>query len=94
MALNDSFDVLMDVDEWERAAGVFAGFLLPTVAKNVIEPNSPYDIPDELYGVLVMVGGQYSPAYSSELTLGGGVYVADQLAERAELKQSVQSMGA
>lgn len=93
-SFNDSFDALLDFEEWERIAVIFAGFLAPTVAKNVIEPNSPYDIPDEVYGLLVMAGSQYSPMYQNEMLVGGGLYVADQAAERVGLKSSVTEMGA
>lgn len=91
--LSDSFDVLADADEWERAAGVFAGYLAPTVVRNLAEPNTPFDLPDEVYGVATMVGGQYLPMYQNEVSLGGAVYTVDKLAERAELKQRVTRIG-
>lgn len=91
--LTDSFDVLMDEDEWLEAGAVFVGFMAPTVARNVLEGSLPFDAPDETYGVAVMVGGQYAPMYSNQISLGGGVYVADKLAERADLKQRVTSIG-
>lgn len=90
----DSFDVLLDEDEWMEAGAVFAGFLAPTVARNVLEGGTPFDIPDETYGLVVMVGGQYAPMYSNQISLGGGVYVADKLAERFDVKQAVTDLGA
>lgn len=93
MALNDSFDVLLDEDEWMEAGAVFAGFMAPSVVRNLLEGGMPFDAPDELYGVATMVGGQYAPMYANAISLGGGVYVADKLAERAELKQRVTALG-
>jgi len=93
-SLNEAFDTVADTDVWEDAAATMAGFLAPSVARNVIEPNSPFDAPDELYGVLVMAGGQASPAYSHMITLGGATYTVDKLLERANVKQRVTSLGA
>lgn len=91
--LTKSFDVVMDEDEWMKAAGVFTGYLAPRVVQNVTEDSLPFDAPNELYGVATMVGAQYAPAYSKSLALGGGVYTVDQLAQRAGLKSSVTEIG-
>lgn len=91
--LTDSFDVLLDQEEWMQAGAVFSGYLAPTVARNVIEPNAPFNVPDELYGVGVMVAGQYSPMYETEISLGGGVYAVDKLAERVDLQDRVAAVG-
>ncbi|MFB6087851.1 MAG: hypothetical protein ABEJ85_04960 [Haloarculaceae archaeon] len=89
----DALDELADPEFWTQAGAVFAGFVGPTVAKNLIEPNTDYDIPDELYGVLVVAGAQYAPAYERELMLGGGLYTVDQLAIRYGLKQTIEEAG-
>ncbi|SEW10201.1 hypothetical protein [Halobacterium jilantaiense] len=89
----DALDELADPEFWMQAGAVFTGFMGPTVAKNLIEPNTSYDIPDEAYGALVVAGAQYSPAYKRELMLGGGLYTVDQLAVRYNLKQHIQEAG-
>lgn len=89
----DALDELADPEFWSQAGAVFAGFVGPTVARNLIEPNTSYDIPDEAYGALVVAGAQYSPAYSRELMLGGGLYSVDKFAERMELKQHITEVG-
>jgi hypothetical protein len=89
----DALDELADPEFWTNAGAVFAGFMAPTVARNLIEPNTSYDIPDELYGGAVVVGAQYSPAYKRELMLGGGLFAVDKLAERADLKQTISEAG-
>lgn len=91
--LTDSFDVLMDADEWERAGAVFGGFLAPTVVRNLAEPHTPFDAPDEVYGLATMVGSRYLPMYQNEVALGGAVYTVDKLASRADLKQRVTQIG-
>lgn len=92
--LTNSFDVLLEEDTWMEAAAIFAGFLFPTVVRNVLEPNTPFDAPDEVYGLAVMVGGQYAPMYQTQITTGGGLYTVDKVAQRAGIKQRVTSMGA
>lgn len=89
----DALDELADPEFWSQAGAVFGGFLAPTVVRNFAEGSLPYDIPDELYGVAVIVGAQYSPAYKQQLMLGGGLYSVDKLAERFGLKQSITGVG-
>ena len=89
----DALDELADPEFWTNAGAVFAGFMGPTVARNLIEPNTNYDIPDETYGLLVVAGAQYAPAYQNELMLGGGLYSVDKLAERFDLKQHIGEVG-
>ncbi|MFU1780714.1 hypothetical protein ACM16X_04970 [Haloarcula japonica] len=93
MTLNDAFGIVADTGTWEDASAVLAGFLAPTVARNVIEPNTGQDLPDEVYGILVVLGGQYSPMYGNMVTLGGATYTVDKLLQRVNLKQSITQMG-
>lgn len=88
-----AFDTLADTDLWAEAAAVGAGFLAPTLVRNVAEPNTGMDIPDEVYGLAVVVGGQYSPMYGDMITLGGAVYTTDKLLERLDMKQSIPGTG-
>ncbi|WP_439028422.1 hypothetical protein [Haloarchaeobius sp. DT45] len=92
-SLNAAFGTLADDDMWEDAVAALAGYLAPTALRNVIEPKTGLDLPDEAYGALVMAGGQYSPMYSSSISLGGGIYVADKLTERFGLQQAVTGIG-
>jgi len=89
MNIDAAFGTLADADMWEEAVATTAGFLAPTVARNLLEGQTSMDIPDEAYGAAVVAGSPYSPAYSGEIALGGGVYVADKLLERFELKQTL-----
>lgn len=91
--INDAFGTLAEADMWEDAVATLAGFLAPTVARNVIEPNTGMDIPDEVYGLIVLFGGQYSPMYGNAISIGGGMYTVDQLLERLGLKQTVVGLG-
>ena len=90
----DALDELADPEFWSQAGAVFAGFMGPTVVRNIAEPNTPWDIPDEAYGVAVVAGAQYAPkSYQKELMLGGGLYSVDKLAERFNLKQHISGVG-
>ncbi|UWG46581.1 hypothetical protein HSRCO_0282 [Halanaeroarchaeum sp. HSR-CO] len=91
--LQPQFETLLDTEEWMQILAVFAAFMAGTVARNVIEPNSPYDLPDEVYGLLVMLGASYSPAYTREIQIGGGLYTADKFAERVGVKSTVRNFG-
>jgi len=91
--LADSFDTLADSDMWMDVAILFGAFLAGTVARNLIEPNSPWDLPDEVYGVLVVLGAGYLPEGENMARMGGGLYTADKLAVRFGLKQRVTSVG-
>jgi hypothetical protein len=91
--LSSGFDAAQNPDVWMNVLAVLGGFLAPTVLRNVVDPNVR-DLPDELYGVVIMLGG-YSTSFaqSNAIALGGGVYVADRLLVRAGLKQTVTSLG-
>lgn len=93
-SIDDAFDTVADSDMWEEAAAVFAGFLAPSIVANLAEGRTKWDIPDEGYGVAVIVLAQYSPMYSGELSLGGGMYAVDKAAERFGVKNSITQMGA
>jgi hypothetical protein len=92
--LQDQFDALLDMEGWVEIVVVFAAFMAGTVVRNVLEPNTPFDLPDELYGIVVFVAGGYVPEYGREVMIGGGLYTADKAAERFNLKQRVTQVGA
>lgn len=94
MTLDDAFGTIADADMWEDAAAVLAGFLAPSIVRNITEGSAGFDVPDEAYGLSVIFLAQYSPMYSGSLSLGGGVYTADKVLERFGLKQTVTNMGA
>lgn len=87
--LNEAFGTLADADMWEEGAAALAGFLAPTLARNVMEGRTSMDIPDAAYGVAVVAASTYSPAYSEYIAIGGAAYTGDKLLEAVELKQTV-----
>ncbi len=92
-SFDQAFGTIADADMWEEAAAVLAGFLLPSIVRNVTEGSTNFDVPDEAYGVAVMFIGGYSPMYANQVRLGGGVYTVDKLLERFNLKQTITQMG-
>ncbi|MFC7069494.1 hypothetical protein [Halobaculum lipolyticum] len=90
----DAFDAIASFDMWEEVAAILAGFFAPTVLRNLTSGFVP-DMVDEpeTYGVAVAVGGQFSPMYSHEISIGGGLYTADKAAERFNIKSTVQGVG-
>jgi hypothetical protein len=93
--LSGAFDALMNFEMWQQIAVILVAFLAPQVARNVLSSHVPnkFDVP-EAYGLLVVVGGQFSPMYSNEISLGGGLYVADSAAERVGIRSSIVNAGA
>ena len=90
--LNESVEMLADPDLWEQAIATGAGYMGASLAQTVFDGMSPYDIPNEAYGVGVAVGGQYSPQYANEITVGGALYTADALAQRVGVKSEITAL--
>jgi hypothetical protein len=88
-SIDEAFGNVADADMWEEAVAVAAGFLTPTLIRNVAEGRTNVDVYDEVYGLAVMALAAYSPMYSGSLALGGGVYTLDTLMTRFDLKQTV-----
>lgn len=92
MDFGDAFDTLAESEFWIDAAMVFAGFILPIIAANVTESYGP-DLPDEIYGVAVVAGNE---AFYGEsmISVGGGLYTVDAIAQRAGVKGTITQLGA
>lgn len=93
MDFGGAFEQIADDEFWMHAAMVFGGFLLPTVVANVVENFAGVDAPNEAYGVVLIVGNEMLIGERA-LSIGGGVYTADALAQRFGLKETVTEMGA
>ena len=95
MDVTSNFETLADEEFIVETLVVFAAFLAPTVLQSVAEmvlPSSYINrIPDELYGVALVVVVEMADApYKRQIQTGGGLYTTDKLAERAGVKQTVQ----
>lgn len=91
----DAFEQVIEFDMWERVLAILAGFFAPTVLQNLAGGIVPAAADKrEVYGLAVVAGGQMAPKYSTELSLGGGVYTADAAAERFGVKGTIVNAGA
>jgi hypothetical protein len=90
MEFGDAFDTLADDEFWMDAAMVFIGFIFPIVLANVIEGMADMDLPNELYGI--GVAGAASVGDYRMVSVGGGLYTVDALAQRGEVKQRVSNL--
>ncbi|WP_306056984.1 hypothetical protein [Natronococcus wangiae] len=97
MSATEELERLIDFDLWEEVALVFAGYLLPVVVKTVLEGRGIVELPDEVYGLISMVGAGYAldGRQRNAAAVGGGVYVADTVANgRIGVKQRLTEMAA
>ena len=93
--MSDAFDQVVEFDMWERVLAILAGYFAPTVLQNVLGGSLPGVVDEpEAYGLAVVAGGQFAPAYETELSLGGGLYTAEKAAERFNVKSTIVSVGA
>jgi hypothetical protein len=86
----DAFDNLADSEAWMNGGMVLAGLGASVVAKNGID--SRFDLPDEVYGVLVAAVG-YMMGYDMA-AVGGIAHAGIHGAERVGLKSTVEQAGA
>lgn len=93
--INEAFNSLMDMEMWESAVVALGGYLAPTVVENVASGRVPevVDHP-EVYGIATIAGAEFAPAYTREVQVGAGVYTAENVAERAGLRDTIVSVGA
>ncbi|WP_435332842.1 hypothetical protein [Haloarchaeobius sp. TZWWS8] len=92
MNFGGAFDALADDDTWMDAAEVAAGYLGPMAFANVAEGMTPFDVPNEAYGLLGIYAGEKFD--HRMVSVGSGVYTLDVLAQRFGLKDKVTSVGA
>lgn len=92
--LEDSFDALTDSETVARSAAVVTGYLGSSIAQSTIDGMSPFDVPNEAYGLAVAGAGYaYSPMYGEEILMGGVAYTLDSIAQRAGVKETVTDLG-
>lgn len=95
MDIAGAFDTLMESDIWVTAAATAGGYMVPVVLENLVGGAVPDAINyPETYGVAGMALGQMSPKYSTELTVGAGVSVVEDVAERFGVKETIVNAGA
>lgn len=85
---------LADQKVWMEALYVLVGYLVPMVAETTTESAISMDVPGEVYGAGSMVGGYYVLSQGKirrNVVAGSGVYVLERLAERAGLKDTLDS---
>jgi len=95
MPIDKTLDMLTDADFAMDIGFVVGGWVFAVVSANVVERFAGMDLPNELYGVASVAGASYvlSGYERKMMATGGGIYVADQLAQRFGLKQSVTNLG-
>jgi hypothetical protein len=92
----DEFSRLMDSEFVIHVVIVLAAYMVPTLLKNTIEGRDVVDLPDEVYGLVTVLGSGYllDGDYRKFAGIGGGVYTVEKVTERAGIKSAVDEMGA
>jgi len=91
--LNESFDALMDGDQWAQFAAIGGGYMGASVSQTLVDPMLPVDVPNEFYGVGVSaVSMAYAPMYGEEMAAGGGLYAVDAFGQRFGLKGQIRDI--
>ena len=86
----DATDALTNGELWTDAAFVLGGLAASVILKNGID--SRFDLPDEVYGVVVAAG---SVMLGYEMMgLGGMAHTGIKAAERVGFKSTVEQTGA
>jgi len=86
----DAFDAIGDTEMWMEAGMVLAGLAASVILKNGID--SRFDLPDEVYGLVVAAAGAYM-GYN-KMAIGGMGHTAIKAAERVGVKGTVENAGA
>ncbi|TKX79551.1 hypothetical protein EXE53_15415 [Halorubrum sp. SD626R] len=86
----DATDAIGDTEMWTEAAMVLGGLAAAVVLRNGID--SRFDLPDEVYGVIVAATA--AMLGYSEIAVGGMGHTGIKLAERVGLKGTVENAGA
>mgnify|MGYP000398041801 CR=1 FL=1 len=85
------FDTLADADFAVDVVTVFAAYMGTTLAAPTVDGMIPMDVPDELYGIVVIVAAEaFGGDYKRALQLGGGFYTVDAAAERYEVQSRIE----
>jgi len=95
MPIDKTLSMLTDTDYYQDVGFVAGGWAFAVVLANVVERFGGMDLPNELYGVASVAGATYFLRGSDRkmMAAGGGIYVADQLAQRFGVKQSITQLG-
>lgn len=96
MAISQTISMLTSTDFATNVGFVAGGWAFAVVLGNVVERFAGMDLPNELYGVASIGASTYFLSGNDRkyAAAGGGIYVADQLAQRFGVKQSVTQLGA
>ncbi|UXF51039.1 MAG: hypothetical protein HQRvContig05_36 [Haloquadratum phage sp.] len=86
----DAFDAVGDTEMWMEAGMVLGGLAASVVLRNGID--SRFDLPDEVYGLVVAAAAAYF-GYE-KVAIGGMGHTAIKGAERVGFKSTVENAGA
>lgn len=95
MPISKTIDTLTDTDFAMNVGYVAGGWAFAVVLGNVLESMVGIDLPNELYGVVSIAGATYVLTGTDRkyASVGGGIYIADSVAQRLGVKQSVTQLG-
>ncbi len=88
----DNFEKLADGEMWVNFIVLAAAYVATRGIETFAEGLTDYNIPNEVYGVLIILGanGYLDGRYREYGMAGGGVYVLDEVGKRFEIKQELE----
>lgn len=92
--LNSSYETLADTETWMHVSVLAGGYIAGTFIKNTVEGRLSIDVPDEAYGIAIVVGATYALDGDVQkfAAMGGGLHTLDALATRLGIKSQVQDL--
>jgi len=86
----DEAEPLMDSDLWVDVAAVAGGFIASGAAQSVLEGPTPFDVPNEAFGVFVAVVVLYLDLPEARMmAIGAGMNSVDAAAQRIGIQNKV-----
>lgn len=91
MDIGEAFDAVADTDLWIDVVSLLAGFAAAAVAQSAIENRANTDLPDEVYGMVVVGAAEVVPLgeYTREVQLGGAGHTGLNAVGRTNMGDSL-----
>lgn len=90
--LSNQYETLANGELWINFLVLAAAYVVTRGVETFAEGMTDFDIPNELYGVITILGanGWLAGDYRQYAMAGGGIYVLDEVGKRFEIKDELE----